>query len=57
MLEKMIFGRFIPGTSFVHKLDPRSKLSFVFLFIVAVFLANNTVTYAVLIRVYVACHF
>ena len=26
MLEKMIFGRYIPGDSFVHKLDPRSKL-------------------------------
>jgi len=49
MLEKMIFGRYIPGNSFVHKLDPRSKLSFVFLFIIGVFLANNTVTYVVLL--------
>ena len=49
MLEKMIFGRYIPGNSFVHKLDPRSKLSFVFLFIIGVFLANNTVTYALLL--------
>ena len=57
MLEKMIFGRYIPGNSFVHKLDPRSKLSFVFLFIIAVFLANNTVTYAVIIRIYVVRYF
>ena len=49
MLEKMIFGRFIPGDSFVHKLDPRSKLSFVFLFIVTVFLANNALTYGLLL--------
>lgn len=49
MLEKMIFGRYVPGDSFVHKLDPRSKLLFVFLFIIAVFLANNTVTYALLL--------
>lgn len=49
MLEKMIIGRFIPGNTFVHKLDPRSKLLFVFLFIVAVFLANNTITYSLLI--------
>lgn len=49
MLEKMIFGRFIPGHSFVHRLDPRSKLLFVFLFVFAVFLANNTLTYAILI--------
>lgn len=49
MLEKMIFGRFIPGDSFVHRLDPRSKLSFVLLFVIAVFLANNVATYAVLL--------
>lgn len=48
-MEKMIFGRYIPGDSFVHKLDPRSKLVFVFAFIVVVFLANNVVTYAILL--------
>ncbi|MEQ6355735.1 energy-coupling factor transporter transmembrane protein EcfT [Lysinibacillus sp. M3] len=49
MMEKMIFGRFLPGNSPVHKLDPRSKLIFVFAFIIIVFLANNTVTYAFLL--------
>lgn len=49
MLEKMIFGRFIPGTSFIHKLDPRSKLSFVLIFVIAVFLANNVWTYGLLL--------
>ena len=49
MLEKMIFGRYVPGNSFVHRLDPRSKLLFIFLFIIAVFLANNTMTYALLL--------
>ena len=49
MMEKMIFGRFIPGDSFIHKLDPRSKLIFVFLFIAIVFLANNAVSYALLL--------
>lgn len=49
MMEKMIFGRYIPGDSFVHRLDPRSKLLFVFAFIVIVFLANNAVTYALLL--------
>ncbi|MGE7623993.1 energy-coupling factor transporter transmembrane component T family protein [Viridibacillus sp. NPDC096237] len=49
MMEKMIFGRFMPGESFVHKLDPRSKLLFVFSFIIIVFLANNPVTYAALL--------
>jgi len=49
MMEKMIFGRYIPGDSFIHKLDPRSKLIFVFLFIAIVFLANNAVSYALLL--------
>jgi energy-coupling factor transport system permease protein len=48
MMEKMIFGRFIPAHSVVHRLDPRSKLIFVFAFICIVFLANNLLTYALL---------
>lgn len=48
-MEKMIFGRYIPGDSFVHKLDPRAKLVFVFAFIIVVFLANNIVTYSLLL--------
>ncbi|WP_113929785.1 energy-coupling factor transporter transmembrane protein EcfT [Bacillus sp. P14.5] len=48
MMEKMIFGRYIPSDSFVHRMDPRSKLIFVFAFICIVFLADNAVTYAVL---------
>ena len=57
MLEKMIFGRYIPGDSFVHKLDPRSKLSFVLLFVIAVFLANNVVTYGLLLGFYIFRYF
>lgn len=49
MMEKMIFGRFIPGNSLVHRLDPRAKILFVFLFIAIVFIANNAVTYAILL--------
>ncbi|WP_088006778.1 energy-coupling factor transporter transmembrane component T family protein [Indiicoccus explosivorum] len=49
MMEKMIFGRYIPGDSFVHQLDPRAKILFVFLFIAVVFIANNAVTYALLL--------
>ncbi len=49
MLEKMIFGRFIPGDSFIHRLDARAKLIYVFLFIAVVFIANNWITYAILV--------
>lgn len=49
MLEKMIFGRFIPGDSFIHRLDARAKLVFVFLFIAVVFIANSWITYGILL--------
>ena len=45
----MIFGRFIPGDSFIHRLDARAKLIFVFLFIMVVFIANNWITYGILL--------
>lgn len=48
MMEKMIFGRYVPGDSILHRMDPRSKLITVFLFVIVVFIANNMVTYGVL---------
>lgn len=48
MMEKMIFGRYVPGESILHRMDPRSKLITVFLFVIVVFIANNMVTYGVL---------
>ena len=37
MMNKLIFGRFIPGDSFIHKLDPRVKLLASFYFIGIIF--------------------
>jgi energy-coupling factor transport system permease protein len=51
MMEKMIFGRYVPADSVVHRMDPRSKLIIIFLFVCIIFLANNWVTY-VLIGIY-----
>jgi energy-coupling factor transport system permease protein len=48
MMENMIFGRYVPGDSILHRMDPRSKLIIVFLFVCVVFIANNTWTYGVL---------
>jgi len=47
-MGKMIIGRFVPIDSLLHRLDPRSKLIIVFLFICIVFLANNAATYFIL---------
>jgi energy-coupling factor transport system permease protein len=49
MMEKMIFGRYVPAESLMHRMDPRSKLTLIFLFVCIVFIANNTVTYGILL--------
>ena len=48
MMDKMIFGRYIPGDSLIHRMDPRSKIISIFIFICIVFLANNIYTYSLL---------
>lgn len=48
MMEKMIIGRYIPVDSPLHRMDPRAKLTIVFLFVCIVFLANNAITYGIL---------
>lgn len=48
MMDKLIFGRYIPGDSWIHKLDPRAKLMGSMYFIGIIFLANNWQTYLLL---------
>ncbi|MCM3479018.1 energy-coupling factor transporter transmembrane component T family protein [Caldibacillus thermoamylovorans] len=48
MMEKMIFGRYIPVDSPLHKMDPRAKLLTIIIFIAVVFLADNALTYGLL---------
>lgn len=48
MMDSMIFGRYVPADSQIHKLDPRSKLTVIFLFVCIIFLANNWLTYGLI---------
>ncbi|MFS1664179.1 energy-coupling factor transporter transmembrane component T family protein [Streptococcus sp. zg-JUN1979] len=48
-MDKLILGRYIPGNSLIHRLDPRSKLLAMFLLILIVFWANNVVTNLILL--------
>src|SRR4051794_3629073 len=48
MMEKMIIGRYVPTDSLVHRMDPRSKLIIIFMFVCIIFLANNFLTYALI---------
>ena len=43
-MDNMILGRYIPGDSIIHRLDPRSKLLAMFLLIVISFWANNPIS-------------
>jgi len=51
MLKDITLGQYFPGDSPVHKLDPRTKLIMVALYIVALFLAKGFVGYGVMIAV------
>ena len=50
-LKDITLGQYFPGNSPVHRLDPRTKLICVVLYIVALFLAAWFVTYAVMLAV------
>lgn len=43
-MDKLILGRYIPGDSLIHRLDPRSKLLAMIIYIIIIFWANNLVT-------------
>lgn len=45
MLKDVTLGQFFPGNSFVHKLDPRTKLVMTVFYIVALFCAKNAAGY------------
>lgn len=44
----IIIGRYIPGKSLIHQMDPRAKLLLIFFYVFIVFLANTFLTYALL---------
>jgi energy-coupling factor transport system permease protein len=48
MMNSMIIGKYVPGDSVIHRMDPRAKLLVVFIYVFIVFLANNSITYAIL---------
>ena len=49
MIKDITIGQYIPGESFVHKLDPRFKILISLLFIVDLFLVNNFIGYLFII--------
>ena len=41
MLTDITLGQYFPGTSFLHKLDPRIKIVATMIFIIAIFFAHS----------------
>ena len=48
MLKDITLGQFFPGNTLVHRLDPRTKLACVALYIVALLTAKSFLAYGVI---------
>ena len=55
MLKDITLGQYFPGDTPAHKLDPRTKIILVILYIVALFQAKNLLTYALMAVTFVLC--
>ncbi len=51
MLRDITLGQYFPGDTIVHRLDPRTKLIWVVLYIVALFCAKSYISYALVAMV------
>ncbi len=50
-MRDITLGQYFPGDTPVHRLDPRTKLLFTVLYIVALFMAKGVLTYGILLAV------
>ncbi|MFD1021237.1 energy-coupling factor transporter transmembrane component T family protein [Thalassobacillus hwangdonensis] len=48
MSSNMIIGQYVPGYSVIHRIDPRTKISIIFFFVIIVFFANSVMSYGAL---------
>ena len=57
MMSDITFGQFVDTNSFLHKLDPRTKLLSLIAYIVFVFVAGNFLSLGLLAVLLLACIF
>ncbi len=55
MLKDITLGQYFPGNTVVHRLDPRTKLILVLLYIVALFTAKGWPSYILMVLVTTVC--
>ena len=48
MLTEITLGQYFPGNSFVHRLDPRTKILATIIYIIAIFFAETPLSYGIL---------
>ena len=55
MLKDITLGQYFPGTTAAHKLDPRTKILLVLLYIIALFTARGVIAYALMALTLAVC--
>lgn len=55
MLKDITLGQYFPGNSIAHRLDPRTKILLVVLYIISLFSARGLVSYALIAAVLAVC--
>ncbi len=55
MLKDITLGQYFPGSSFIHKLDPRTKIMIMFAYVVIVFMIQNFEGYIALTAFLAVC--
>ncbi|MFA7636725.1 MAG: energy-coupling factor transporter transmembrane component T [Monoglobales bacterium] len=47
MIRDITLGQYLPGNSAVHRLDPRTKIILIFVYIIMLFMVKNAIGYAI----------
>lgn len=55
MLKDITLGQYFPGNSVIHRLDPRTKLVLLIVYIVALFSAKSYISYALVAAALLTC--
>ena len=55
MLKDITLGQFFPGHSAIHRMDPRTKLILTMVYIVALFIAQNWISYSLMLVFLLTC--
>ena len=47
MLSDITIGQYFPGSSILHRLDPRTKVVLLFFYLILIFLCKSAISYAI----------